>query len=240
MDREQLFQNLNELEKQLKGIKSATEHVNQVVAADHELVKAVDDFTKEAVRLIESTRGTFEAEIKVMQKAASETLNKSAADFSAKIQSITSELTMNVGALKNTVEDSIKPMVRETVGVIEHTLKPFVKDEMPKTFGGFMDKYKALFDKAAGDVSAASELFAEQAGAGVEQLRQTVLAIHEPQEQIKSLLEQVRKSTDASIELIRQDVEVSSKAGVPSQAPYRRYPKTAQRISFSPLLLQKQ
>ena len=85
MDREQLFQNLNELEKQLKGIKSATEHVNQVVAADHELVMAVDDFTKEAVRLIESTRGTFEAEIKVMQKAASETLNKSAADFSAKI-----------------------------------------------------------------------------------------------------------------------------------------------------------
>jgi len=43
MDREQLFQNLSELEKQLKGIKSATEHVNQVVAADRELVKAVND-----------------------------------------------------------------------------------------------------------------------------------------------------------------------------------------------------
>lgn len=239
MDREQLFQNLNELEKQLKGIKSATEHVNQVVAADHELVKAVDDFTKEAVRLIESTRGTFEAEIKVMQKAASETLNKSAADFSAKIQSITSELTMNVGALKNTVEDSIKPMVGETVGVIEHTLKPFVKDEMPKTFGGFMDKYKALFDKAAGDVSASSELFAEQAGAGVEQLRQTVLAIHEPQEQIKSLLEQVRKSTDASIELIRQDVEVSSKAGEDTICAAKKIDEVSKTISSSIADVQK-
>ena len=60
MDREQLFQNLSELEKQLKGIKSATEHVNQVVAADRELVKAVNDFTKEASKLIESTRGNFE------------------------------------------------------------------------------------------------------------------------------------------------------------------------------------
>ena len=70
MDREQLFQNLSELEKQLKGIKSATEHVNQVVAADRELVKAVNDFTKEASKLIESTRGNFEVEVKAVQKAA--------------------------------------------------------------------------------------------------------------------------------------------------------------------------
>ena len=70
MDREQLFQNLSELEKQLKGIKSATEHVNQVVAADRELVRAVNDFSKEASKLIESTRSNFEVEVKAVQKAA--------------------------------------------------------------------------------------------------------------------------------------------------------------------------
>ncbi len=239
MDREQLFQNLNELEKQLKGIKSATEHVNQVVAADRELIKAVNDFTKEAGGLIESTRGTFEVEIKLMQKAASDTLSKSATDFSANIQSITSELTTNVGALKSTIDDSMKPMVGETVDVIEHTLKPFVKDEMPKTFSGFMDKYKALFDKAAGDVSATSELFAEQAGAGVEQLKQTVFAIHEPQEQIKSLLEQIRKSTDASNELIRQDVEVSRKAGEDTISAAQKIDKISDTINSSIADVQK-
>ena len=239
MDREQLFQNLNELEKQLKGIKSATEHVNQVVAADRELVKAVNDFTKEAGRLIESTKGSFEAEITVMQKAASDTLNKSAADFSAKIKSITSELTTNVGALKNTVDDSIKPMVGETVDVIEHTLKPFVKDEMPKTFSSFMDKYKSMFDKAASDVSAASEFFAEQAGAGVEQLKQTALAIHEHQEQIKSLLGQVRNSIDASSELIRQDVEVSRKAGEDTISAAKKIDEISETISSSIADVQK-
>ena len=198
MDREQLFQNLSELEKQLKGIKSATEHVNQVVAADRELVKAVNDFTKEASKLIESTRSNFEVEVKVVQKAAVDTLNKSAVDFAAKVQAITSELTTNVSALKNTVEDSINPMVGETVDVIEHNLKPLVKDEMPKTFSTFMDQYKTLFAKAATEVSSASKLFAEQAGTGVEQLKQVVLAIQGPQEKILSLLDGVKKATEAS------------------------------------------
>ena len=233
MDREQLFQNLSELEKQLKGIKSATEHVNQVVAADRELVRAVNDFSKEASKLIESTRSNFEVEVKAVQKAAVDTLNKSAVDFAAKVQAITSELTTNVSALKNTVDDSIKPMVGETVDVIEHKLKPLVKDEMPKTFSTFMDQYKTLFAKAATEVSSASKLFAEQAGTGVEQLKQVVLAIQGPQEKILSLLDDVKKATEASNEMIHQDVEVSKKAGEDTINATKKIDEISKTISSS-------
>lgn len=233
MDREQLFQNLSELEKQLRGIKSATDHVNQVIAADRELVAAVNAFTAETKRVLDATRSVYDGEVSNIKKAAIDALDKSAVDFSAKVTGITAELTTNVNMLRQTVDDSIKPMVNETVGVIEHTLKPFVTEEMPNTFNGFIERYKNLFDKAAGDISAASEIFAEQAGGRVEELKQTVLAIQGPQEQIKTLLENIKYATDASNELIRQDVEVSRKAGEDTITAAKKIDDVAKTISSS-------
>ena len=54
MEREQLFQNLSELETQLRGIKSATEQVNQVITADRALVNAINAFTIEARNAIDN------------------------------------------------------------------------------------------------------------------------------------------------------------------------------------------
>lgn len=233
MDREQLFQNLSELEKQLRGIKSATDHVNQVIAADRELVAAVNAFTAETKRVLDATRGVYDGEVSNIKKAAIDALDKSAVDFSAKVTGITAELTINVNILRQTVDDSIKPLVNETVGVIENSLKPFVIHEMPNTFNGFIERYQKLLNKAAGDISAASEIFAEQAGGRVEELKQTVLAIQGPQEQIKSLLENIKNATDASNELIRQDVEVSRKAGEDTITAAKKIDDVAKTISSS-------
>lgn len=214
MEREQLFQNLSELQKQLQGIRSATEHVNQVVAADRQLVAAVEAYTAEAKKMLDSARNVYDGDVEQVKRAAVAALDKSANDFSAKVTGITAELTSNVSMLRQTVDESIRPMVDETVGVIENTLKPFVKDEMPRTFKEFLDKYEKAFAKSAASISKASKDFSSSVETGAGLLGNTAGELQQKADGLMSAANAVNKAVgdiDGRLDSLSGSINVAKK-----------------------------
>lgn len=213
MEREQLFQNLSELEKQLRGIRSATEQVNQVISADRALVNAINAFTIEARNAIDNARQAYGDETEGIRRAAVAALEQSANDFAVKIDGLNSDFNSNILQFKATVEETLIPSVQNASELFGNTLKPFVEETMPTVFNGFISKYDALFNKSADDLTKASEDFAEKAASCILELNTASGKINEPLEHISSLLADLKRNSEETTELIRKDVEVSKKAG---------------------------
>lgn len=100
MDREQLLKNLQELENQLRGVKSATEQVNAVVKLDRELTNSVNTYTQKAQEYI--------AAIKEQFTGLEDLINKS---------------------LKPLIEDELKPLPESVRKAAEQTLKEMKRIE---------------------------------------------------------------------------------------------------------------
>ena len=135
MDREQLFRNLNELEVQLRGIKSATEQVNAVVKADRELAVTINAYAKNVNDQVSLRKGLFEGSLdettKVYKDALAETkssfdetLTAALDEYKAKVKNIdssnatltdlsTDKLPSVVKNLKSLVDDSLTPLVAD-------------------------------------------------------------------------------------------------------------------------------
>ena len=101
MDREQLFRNLNELEVQLRGIKSATEQVNAVVKADRELAVTINAYAKNVNDQVSLLKGLFEGSLDETKKdykdalaetksSFDETLTAALDEYKAKVKNIDS------------------------------------------------------------------------------------------------------------------------------------------------------
>ena len=71
MDREVLYRNLSELEVQLKGIKSATEQVNAVIAADKELAQSFKQCAQSMIEQINALRDWYQTRLYDIQSEAS-------------------------------------------------------------------------------------------------------------------------------------------------------------------------
>lgn len=213
MEREQLFQNLSELETQLRGIKSATEQVNQVITADRALVNAINAFTIEARNAIDNARQAYEGETDNIKRAAVAALEQSANDFAVKINTLNSDFNSNILLFKAAVDETLIPSVENVSELFGNTLKPFVEGTMPTVFNDFISRYDNLFSKSVDDLTKASEDFAVKASTCVLDLNAASGKINETLEHISSLLAYLKRNSEETTELIHKDVEVSKKAG---------------------------
>ena len=229
MDREQLFQNLSELEKQLKGIKSATEQVNSVVAANRETIAAVNDYTAKAQEILGSVRSVYDGDVAQIKKAAVDALAKSASDFVTKVNSIASDLIRNTEGLKTMVEGTLKPLVKDDlVGLIDTDLKPFVKNEMPETFRSFIDEYNTHFGSTLDALKTATENFSTEASTAISSIGNIKEVVEGSQKSILSSVSSMKETVDAMKTQIDRDVEVSQKAGEDTQKAAEKIDKVSE------------
>lgn len=141
MDREQLFQNLNELEKQLRGIKSATEQVNSVVAANRTVIETLKGYTAQTQKVLDSVRNVYDGDVKEIKAVAEKALTQSSQDFAKKVDAVASDLVDSAAMLQAMVQNELTPLVKnDLVGIIDSKMKPFVLKEMPQSF------YKLMTD----------------------------------------------------------------------------------------------
>ena len=141
MDREQLFQNLNELEKQLRGIKSATEQVNNVVAANRTVIETLKGYTAQTQKVLDSVRSVYVGDVKEIKAVAEKALAQSSQDFAKKVDAVASDLVDSAAMLQTMVQNELTPLVKnDLVGIIDSKMKPFVLKEMPQSF------YKLMTD----------------------------------------------------------------------------------------------
>lgn len=214
MDREQLFQNLSELEKQLKGIKSATEQVNSVVAANRETIAAVSAYTAQAQQFLNSVKNVYDGEAAQIKKAAVEALNKSAKDFEGKINIIATDLVKNTEGLQKMVENTLKPLVQnDLVGLIDSNLKPFVNEQMPLAFNSLIDEYNSHFGSTLDRLKDATDNFSTEASKAISSIGNVKTIVEGSQKTILDSVSSMKKTVDAMKAQIDKDVEVSKKAG---------------------------
>jgi len=102
MNTEQLLKNLSELEKQLQGIKSATEQVKAIAGADKKLVNAINAYTANANQLLQSVQSTAKDDVKEVKDAAIKEIKATAKDFQKTTSSLATELTASIDGIKST------------------------------------------------------------------------------------------------------------------------------------------
>jgi ABC-type transporter Mla subunit MlaD len=148
MDREQLFQNLNELEKQLRGIKSATEQVNSVVAANRTVIETLKGYTAQTQKVLDSVRSVYDGDVKEIKTVAEKALTQSSQDFAKKVDAVASDLVDSAAMLQTMVQNELTPLVKnDLVGIIDSKMKPFVLKEMPQSFYKLMTDYESVLQE---------------------------------------------------------------------------------------------
>ena len=101
MNTEELLKNLSELEKQLQGIKSATEQVKAIAGADKKLVDAINAYTANANQLLQSVQSTAKDDVKEVKDAAIREIKATTKDFQKTTSDIATELTTSVDGIKS-------------------------------------------------------------------------------------------------------------------------------------------
>lgn len=101
MDREVLYRNLNELEIQLKGIKSATEQVNAVIAADKELAKSFREYALSLIEQISSLQAWYQRSLTEIQAGAGDAIksaNQTLHDFDEACRAVLNDTSATMKA----------------------------------------------------------------------------------------------------------------------------------------------
>lgn len=124
MDREQLFRNLNELETQLRGIKSATDQVNAVVKADRELAATINAYAQNVNNQVSLLKSIFEGTIGEITGQAKQVIESSSNVVNGSTLTIQSELQKATGDIKKSYSDSLA----ETKKIYENTLDKTLND----------------------------------------------------------------------------------------------------------------
>ena len=185
MDREQLFQNLNELEKQLTGIKSATEQVNAVTAANRAVIDSVKEYTAQTQKMLDSIRDVYDGDVKVIKEAAEKALKQSSDNFEMKVNSIAKDLVTGTANLNSMVEDKLTPLVKnDLVGIIDKVMKPFVLDEMPSSFKNLISDYYSFLEDEKNNITAVVNNFLVSSEAALKELRTSTQVITDSQSKI--------------------------------------------------------
>lgn len=145
MNTEQLLKNLAELEKQLQGIKSATEQVKTIAGADKKLVDAVNAYTANANQLLQSVQSTAKDDVKEVKDAAIREIKATTKDFQKTTSGLATELTTSVDGIKSAaleemsgIADGFEKKVEGVVTGFGESIKD-LKDSALKTIGETKD-----------------------------------------------------------------------------------------------------
>lgn len=152
MDREALYRNLQELETQLRGVKSATDQVKAVVASDKELAKSFDGYVQALNGQVAILKELHESGLRDIKQEAQSAINsalhtleefdalcnKTLADTTTKL---TEENKSHLEEIKKTVSECVNQLVedvrKKTDEVIDDisasasTLSELAKEKLP-------------------------------------------------------------------------------------------------------------
>lgn len=167
---EKLLNNLAELEKQLQGIKSATEQVKTIAGADKKLVDAINAYTANANQLLQSVQSTAKDDVKEVKEAAIREIKATTKDFQKTTSGIATDLTASVDGIKSAaleqmsgiadgfgkqVEgvvtgfgDSVRDLKDSTLQTIGDTATRFTQETktVSESLSSAVDKLKAFVD----------------------------------------------------------------------------------------------
>ena len=152
MDREALYRNLQELETQLRGVKSATDQVKAVVASDKELAKSFDGYVQALNGQVAILKELHESGLRDIKQEAQSAINsalhtleefdalcnKTLTDTTTKL---TEENKSHLEEIKKTVSECVNQLVedvrKKTDEVIDDisasasTLSELAKEKLP-------------------------------------------------------------------------------------------------------------
>ena len=157
MNTEQLLKNLSELEKQLQGIKSATEQVKTIAGADKKLVDAINAYTANANQLLQSVQSTAKDDVKEVKDAAIREIKATTKDFQKTTSGIATELTTSVDGIKSAaleemtgIADGFRKKVDGVLQTIGETSTRFAEETKTVSDGlsSTVDRLKTFVDES--------------------------------------------------------------------------------------------
>lgn len=147
MDREVLYRNLSELETQLKGIKSATEQVNAVVAADKELAKSFREYALSMVEQINALQAWYQrslTEIQTEAGSAIQSANQILKDFDEACKATLNETSTTIKADHKEQLEKVQNVLSETM----NKMKTDIQEMTGKLSKGMSDSLTSLSNLA--------------------------------------------------------------------------------------------
>ena len=162
MDRELLYRNLSELEVQLKGIKSATEQVNAVLAADKALAQSFQQFTQSVIEQINALQAWYQTRLSDIQSEASSAISSATTTLQ--------NFDATCRATLNDTSTTIKAENKEQLEKIQRTLSNAIT-KMQTDFQTLTDKVK---NEMSGSLSSLSDLATNTLPTLVTNLKNTI------------------------------------------------------------------
>ena len=145
MDREVLYRNLSELEVQLRGVKSATEQVNAVLAADKELAQSFKQCAQSLVEQINALHAWYQKSLSDVQAEAGEAIRaaeRTIQDFDATCRATLNETSATITAENKEQLKKIQNALSEAITKMQsdfQTLTDKVSNEMSASLSSLSD-----------------------------------------------------------------------------------------------------
>lgn len=146
MDREVLYRNLNELEIQLKGIKSATEQVNAVIAADKELAKSFRECVRSMVEQITALQAWYQRSLSDIQSeagAAIQSANQSLRDFDEVCRTTLNDTSTTIKADHKEQLEKVQNILSEAMNKMKTDMQEMT-DKVSKEMSESLSSLSAL------------------------------------------------------------------------------------------------
>ena len=179
MDREQLYKNLTELEKQLQKVKSANEQVDRIIASDRKLADGIKEYIVKADDLLKTVKSAYDSAVSKVNEQANiavkETteglLNKYKSEVATARSEYNASMKESVDSFKNVVDAekkalqtkvaSLSQLVDEKLIPLRDSLSSIVEGKMaqvPEEFKGIINEGKSILDSSASALKTASEV----------------------------------------------------------------------------------
>ena len=183
MDREQLYKNLAELEKQLQRVKSANEQVERVIESDRQLADGISDYITKADDLLKTVKSSYdEAASKLNERAnlaVKETTQGLLSEYKSEVEDVrnnyNTSMKESVDSFKNVVDAekrtlqtkvaALTQLVDEKLVPLRDSLSSIVDGKLvriPEEFKGVVSESKVVFDSSAEALKNASEAVSKE------------------------------------------------------------------------------
>lgn len=147
MDREVLYRNLSDLETQLKGIKSATEQVNAVVAADKELAKSFSACVQSMAEQINALQAWYQRSLNEVQSEAAAAIHSA----NQTLQDFDRACTDTLGETATTIKAEHKEQLEKVQNILSEVtnkMKTDMQDMTDKLSKEMSESLSSLSDLA--------------------------------------------------------------------------------------------
>ena len=180
MDREQLYKNLTELEKQLQKVKSANEQVERIIASDRQLADGINEYIVKADDLLRTVKSAYDLAVSRVNEQANiavkETTEGLLSEYKSEVESARSEYNASMKDSFKSVVDaekkalqtkvaSLSQLVDEKLIPLRDSLSSIVDGQMaliPEEFKGLIKEAKSTLDSSATELKNASDVVSKE------------------------------------------------------------------------------